>query len=270
MGLEKALIRSLLVEAAAFVNHNEADSIRFSTRPDTIDPERLDLIRGFPVTTVELGVQSMNQGVLKINRRGHTPEDTGNAVSLLQDRQYRVGLQMMIGLPGDDVPTARETARQMISLSPDFVRIYPTVVLAGSPLAGWLQSGAYVPLSLDEAVLLTKQLYLMFKENRIPVIRMGLQASVDLDNGTTVLAGPYHPAFGHMVQSSLFMDRAVLALKKHPKPLTDLVICVHPASISRMQGLHRTNISKLKQAFDIRSIRIVPDETLEKDQLSLC
>ena len=270
LGLDRSIARSMLIETDVFVQRGDVDGIRFSTRPDTIDPARLALLDTFPISTVELGVQSMSNQVLIKNRRGHSAEQTCRAVSLLRQRPYDIGLQMMIGLPGDNEQTALETADRMVSLSPDFVRIYPTVVLAGSPLAGWLRSGAYVPMSLDDAVSLTKKLYLIFRQHRIPVIRMGLQASADLDDGTTVLAGPYHPAFGHLVHAGLFMDKAIRILKQHPKPIADLCLCVHPASISRMQGLHRKNITRLKQEFGIRSIKIVPDESLEKDQLTVC
>ena len=176
LGLESPKILSLLAEADRFARSGAVDSIRFSTRPDTITPERLDLVSGFPVATVEIGAQSMDDGVLAQSRRGHSAEDTRTAVRRLKARGLEVGLQMMVGLPGDTPEKALETAREIAALSPDFVRIYPTLVLKNSRLATWYHQGRYAPLSLDAAVSDVADFYAFFSLRRIPVIRMGLQA----------------------------------------------------------------------------------------------
>jgi histone acetyltransferase (RNA polymerase elongator complex component) len=128
LGLPPEQIQLLLATAAAFVHKGRVNGIRFSTRPDTIDAKRLDLIAPYPVTTIELGVQSMQDDVLERSARGHTADDTRRAVALLAGRPYALGLQMMVGLPGDTTASALATARQLAGLSPDFVRIYPAVV----------------------------------------------------------------------------------------------------------------------------------------------
>ena len=135
LGLDRRETINLLDSAAAFVASGTVDSLRFSTRPDTICPDGLAAIQPYPVRTVELGVQSMNDEVLSASRRGHKAAHTIDAATLLKDAGYQVGLQMMVGLPGDDDKGAMRTARQLAGLGPDFVRIYPTLVLAGSPLA---------------------------------------------------------------------------------------------------------------------------------------
>jgi len=177
LGLRAADIESLLHEAGKFVTAGSVNSLRFSTRPDTINNETLDILNPFPVSTIELGVQSMDDHVLAMSKRGHTSADTKKAVRLLKERNYEIGLQMMVGLPGDDETKAQLTGRQLADMSPDFVRIYPTVVLAGSLLAKWYQNGEYTPIPLEQCIILVKNLYLLFRENNIKVIRMGLQAS---------------------------------------------------------------------------------------------
>ena len=117
----------------------------------------------------------------RLSQRGHTALDTRRAVALLKERGYAIGLQMMMGLPGQDVSSAMTTALDIAGLYPDFVRIYPTLVLKNSRLEKWYQSGVYEPLSLDAAVTQVKKLYGFFREKQIPVIRMGLQASESLD-----------------------------------------------------------------------------------------
>ncbi|MBC8393147.1 MAG: radical SAM protein [Deltaproteobacteria bacterium] len=267
LGLEKNDLKRLLQEAENFVSEGKVDSIRFSTRPDTISDEKLDILRSYTVSTVELGVQSMDEEVLKISKRGHTTLDTDNAAGLLREQNYEIGMQMMIGLPGDDETKALETARLIADLSPGFVRIYPTVVLADSLLARWYEDGKYTPLSLDTAVTLAKKLYLLFTASGIRVVRMGLQASEDFDRGTLILAGPYHPAFGHLVFSEIFLDMAVSRLETERAFRDVALIRVHPRNVSRIRGLKNRNIEILKKKFNLNTVQIIPDGGLEEDQL---
>ena len=269
LGLEKETILSLLGAAMPFVKRTEVDSIRFSTRPDTISRETLDLLDGFPVSTVELGVQSMNDRVLDAAGRGHRAADTVVAVGLLQQRGYQVGLQMMVGLPADDDSVAMDTARRMAALQPDFVRIYPTLVLKGSPLASRFKSGRYHPMGLAACVTLVKRLYLFFNTHHIPVIRMGLQASDGLTRTGDFIAGPYHPAFGHLVHGEIVLDAISSALggmENRPDPLT---ITAHPTMISRVQGLNKKNIRHLKQHFDLKKIALLQNAHIDKTHLTV-
>ncbi len=267
LGLKSEEIKSLLDSAAEFVRDDHVDGIRFSTRPDTINERSLDIIKEYPVSTVELGVQSMDDHVLAMAGRGHSVLDTVRAVEQLKERDFSIGLQMMVGLPGDDETGALTTAQKIADLAPDFVRIYPTVVIADSRLAGWYQSGDYTPLSLEKGISLVKKIYLNFKKAGIVVIRMGLQASEDLEDGTTVLAGPHHPAFGHMVHCEIFWDMAVSAIESANCIKESLTVLVNPRSISKMRGLNNSNIKKLKERFHFQSIEVVPDSSLAAEEL---
>lgn len=273
LGLEKHEITLLLFEACKFVKTGKVDGIRFSTRPDTIDTERLDMLKEFPVSTVELGVQSMDDKVLTMVNRGHTSFDTENAVHLLKKHNFEIGLQMMVGLPGDDEKTSLSTGRRIADLSPDFVRIYPAVVLKNSLLATWYEKGKYTPLSLESAVTIVKKLHLLFREKNIRVIRMGLQTSKDLEKGAAIVAGPYHPAFGHMVFSEIFLDRAVSIIESGLESgnlFSDaILIKVNPRSISKMQGLKNQNIKLMKNKFHIKSITILQDPSIAEDGLTI-
>jgi histone acetyltransferase (RNA polymerase elongator complex component) len=267
LGLEKETLLSLLGAATSFVQTGDVDSIRFSTRPDTVRRETLDLLKGFAVSTVEIGVQSMNDSVLDTAGRGHRAADTANAAGWLKARGYQVGLQMMVGLPEDDEDGAMQTARLIAQLQPDFVRIYPTLVLKGSVLARQFHAGLYDPMPMAACVTLVKRLYLFFKSHHIPVVRMGLQASDGLTRTSDYIAGPHHPAFGHLVHGEIVLDAIAAALermKKLPDPLT---ISVHPRLVSRVQGLNKRNIDCLKRAFDLKKIVLFQDECLGKAHL---
>jgi histone acetyltransferase (RNA polymerase elongator complex component) len=269
LGLDNHEIKLFLELATDFVNRGKVDSIRFSTRPDTIDNGRLDIIKNFPVSTVELGVQSMDDKVLKLTGRSHSAADTIRAVERLKQHRLAVGLQMMVGLPGDHEFRSLTTARKIADLRPDFVRIYPTVVVKNSRLASWYRKGNYSPLSLEEGVTLVKKIYLLFKEEKIAVVRMGLQASEDLEKESTILAGPYHSAFGHLVYSEIFLDMATAAIESTESLSKSIAIYVNPRSISKMRGLKNSNITKLKSQFQLESITVLSEASLGEDELRI-
>jgi histone acetyltransferase (RNA polymerase elongator complex component) len=270
LGLSFDQIANLLSYVSEFVQDGSVNGIRFSTRPDTIDPERLELIASFPITTIELGIQSMNDQVLSLACRGHTNTDIQMAVTLLKQTDYAIGLQMMIGLPGDTFEGLITSTRQVVALKPDFVRIYPTLVIKGSPLSKWYQVGKYRPLSLSAAIIQTKHLFLMCQQKGIAVIRMGLQASDELSKDDTVLAGPYHPAFGHLVLSSIYLD-AIKQMISQIKLKTNkgIQIYVNPKDISRVEGLKKKNLTLLKKEFDLFRIKVMPDASMSIGTLSI-
>ncbi len=269
LGLETVEIKTLLDQATEFVKQGQVDSIRFSTRPDTVTSGRMDILKNYPVESVELGVQSMDDTVLALARRGHCAADTTRAVELLKECEYSIGLQMMVGLPGDTEARSLITAKKIAALEPDFVRIYPTIVITGSQLAKSYQKGTYTPLSLKEAVSQVKNLYLFFKKQHINVIRMGLQASEDLAKGSTVLAGPHHPAFGHLVYSEIFYDEALAAIESAGSITDSLTIRVNPRSISKMRGLNNSNIKKLEKKFKLEAVDVRPDDSLTEEDVRI-
>lgn len=269
LGLERKQVMDLLGIAQSYVTDGPVDSIRFSTRPDTITPRRLAWLQGYTVGTIELGVQSMDNGVLESIQRGHRAADTTTAVGRLRGSRYELGLQLMVGLPGEDSRSSLRTGKALVNLEPDFVRIYPTLVLKYSLLARWYKNGTYRPLTLDQAVQRTKQLYQLFRRHGIRVVRMGLQASSELDAPGDLLAGPYHPAFGHLVHSAVFLDRAITALSDGSGNTSTVTIYTHPSSISRMRGLNNRNIAILKKKFHIKTLVIRPDVSLNRDELKI-
>ncbi len=273
MGLPRDDIIALLTEATDILKTHSESGIRFSTRPDTITRERLALIREFPVQTVEIGVQSMHDRVLARSNRGHTADDAVRAVSLLKQHPYEMGVQMMTGLPGDSPAQTIESARRIAALKPAFARIYPTLVLKNSPLAQQYQKGRYTPPTLDESVDLVKQLWRLFNHHNITVIRMGLQVSQALLRQGEILAGPFHPAFGHLVYESMFYDQAAdkiqSALAGSPDVNTRLVVKVHPGDVSKLRGLNNGNIQRLQKNFNISHLRVKPDAGMKRNRIGV-
>jgi histone acetyltransferase (RNA polymerase elongator complex component) len=267
-GLDKKVQIQLLSAVQPLIRRGLIDAARVSTRPDYIDPQTLHLLREYGVKTVELGVQSMAEEVLRCSKRGHTADDVLKAVKLLHDGGFEVGIQIMVGLPGDDSQGCAYTVDRVIQLTPHFVRIYPTLVLKGTLLEKWYRSGRYTPLSLKEALDLCKMAFLKFQRTRIPVIRLGLQSTPELETKDCIVAGPYHPAFGHLVESSLFYDMASCLMGKCRRSGT-LHAEVSPSDLSNFRGQKNQNLDRLRREFGLRDIRIEVDKGRPRGSLTL-
>jgi histone acetyltransferase (RNA polymerase elongator complex component) len=270
LGLNTSYILELLNIALKLKKNKKIDSVRFSTRPDTISKSSLDLIKDFPVTTIELGVQSMNDKVLALSNRGHTSQCTIDAASLLKEYGYEIGMQMMVGLPNEDEKSTLKSAKAILNLKPDFIRIYPLIILKGSLIANWYESGKYEPLGLDECVTLVKKIYMSFNAQDIPIIRMGLQASEMLQDDESMVAGPWHPAFGHLVLSEIFFDKAKIELENKLTENPDnniITLKVNPSSESRLRGDKNYNMKRLKRIFLKFNVKIDTDISINRESV---
>lgn len=234
---------SLLKPAHEAVKQYGFAGIRCSTRPDAIDEETLDILAKHSVTAIELGAQSMDDGVLEMNRRGHTAAQTEKAARLINLRGFELGLQMMTGLYGDTDEIALQTCDKIISLRPKTARIYPTVVLPHTLLAQLYSNGEYRPQTLDEAVELCAKLLPRFESAGVRVIRMGLHAENDVEQNR--LAGPYHPAFRELVESRMFLNRLLSELQGAEGD--DFIVYVNPKTVSVAVGDKKSNIKKLQE-----------------------
>ncbi len=196
--MKRSLQERCLTPVAPFLGDGRLGGIRVSTRPDCVSPSIVEFLAGHGVDTVELGVQSMNDTVLALSNRGHTVGDTVEAVAVLKRAGLSVGLQFMPGLPGDDVFTIMATTRDIIGLQPDFVRVYPTVVMKNTVLERLYKEGSYRPWAMEEMVRVCRKISLLFRESGIRIVRMGLQHTTGLEEN--LVAGPYHPAFRDLVE----------------------------------------------------------------------
>lgn len=251
--------RELLKVVSPLRREGKVAALRLSTRPDAINEEILRSLEEHLVTTIELGVQSMDDAVLAQAERGHTAKDVIEAVAKIRKYSFRLGLQIMPGLPGEDVHSMIRTAIAIRALKPDFVRIYPTVVISDTPLAESYRKGEYRPLTLVEAVKRTAFLKLFFARAGIPVIRMGLQATEEMDTAGTVLAGPYHAAFGELVEAELFRQMMVAVLEQESVKDRPIVIHHHASDTSKVRGQKKSTIRYLREAYGMQSIDCVAD-----------
>jgi histone acetyltransferase (RNA polymerase elongator complex component) len=260
--------KSYLDACRPFIASGRIKGIRLSTRPDCISREILALLRDRQVETIELGVQSMDDSVLMRSGRGHTAADTIHAVTLLREQGFTIGLQLMPGLPGDAAATFMATVNSVIRMRPAFVRIYPALVLKETPLEALYCSGQYAPLSLDEAIQWCRNAFLQFARSGIAVIRMGLQPTEELQKPGTILAGPYHPAFRQLVDSSILLDRMRAALQQRAPAAGPACFLCHPSDVAAAIGQKRSNISALKKEFDLSELRVFADAAVKKGPIT--
>lgn len=254
-GIEQEKQKELLEAAYEFIKTKQIQSIRISTRPDYIDKEKLQLLKKYGVKTIELGVQSTNDYILKKCRRGHTFEDVKRASKLIRRHGFILGHQMMIGLPESTKIDELNTAKDLAKLKPKIVRLYPVLVIKGTELEKEYQNGEYEPVPLSQAVERCKELYYFFTHKKITVIRMGLQNTdiiSDPKNAKSeVVAGPYHEAFGQLVEDSIWYDAILEKIKKFNVKVKEIEIEINPENINNVVGHKKENIKKLKDLYDV-------------------
>lgn len=256
--------RRFLALAGKLVREYGLKGIRLSTRPDGISPQILERLLDYPVQAVELGAQSMSEGVLLKNRRGHTAAQTAAAAKMVKEAGLELGLQMMVGLLGDTAETVWDTAGKLAALEPDTVRIYPMVILRGTPAFSLWEKGEYPIFSLEEGISLCAGLLAFFEARGIRVIKLGLHASREVEEGFA--AGLYHPAFRELCESRLYRQGMFSQIAQwNSKRGT---VYVHPKGLSACIGQKKENINWLRrQGIEIR---VRAKKTLGRGQLLLC
>ena len=245
---------ALLSVAKEYIDSGELSSVRLSTRPDAIDEEILCRLKFYGVETIELGAQSLCDEVLRLSGRGHSAESVANASRLIKQAGFKLILQMMTGLPGDSLERSIETAERIISLNPDGVRIYPTVIVRDTALYDMWQEEKYKEHSVEDAVKVCAKLLPMFEKANIPVIRLGLNPTEELSGGAAA-GGAYHPALGELVKSRIMFEKAC-ELMRGIEPGSKVVLSVHPSKISQMTGQKRANVDSLCTEFKLSGLKI--------------
>lgn len=266
------LQNTILSLAHPYLKTGMVDGIRISTRPDYIAEPILENLLKKGLTTIELGIQSTNSHVLEASERGYTYEKILPDLLNLRNYPFKVGYQMMTGLPYDTRLISIKTALDFAKIKPDFVRIYPTLVVKGSTLEQQFYQGKYKPLTIEEAVDWVKDIKFIFEYHDIEIIRIGLQAQEGFDKGQDLVAGPYHPAFGELVESAIYrawMKDILQSIMVSKKNISDksIIFQVHPSRLSQAIGQKKSNIKYLSQEFPHYNISIKPNKEADEQEV---
>lgn len=253
--IEKEKQEELLKVAYEYVKSGKVESIRISTRPDCIDKETLKRLKKYKVKTIELGVQSANDYILKRANRGHTFEDVKKASKMIRWNGFKLGHQMMVGLPESTRIDEINTAKALIKLKPKMVRIYPVLVVKNTKLEKEYENGTYQPLSVVQAIEICKEIVRLFADKNIDIIRVGLQNTDEISEPgkkeSEVVAGPYHPAFRQLVESAMWYDAIVGKIKKLNMKVKEVEVTVSPIDANNVIGHKKENVKKLKDTYDV-------------------
>ncbi len=266
-GIDMKVQEELLSAAYEYIQEKKIDSIRISTRPDYINKEILKMLKKYKVETIELGVQSANDYILKRSNRGHKFEDVKKASKLIRWYGFKLGHQMMVGLPESTRIDEINTAKALIKLKPKMVRIYPVLVIKNTKLEEEYKNGEYEPITVTQAVETCKELIAMFIKKKIDVIRIGLQNTDTItdpeEDASEVVAGPYHPAFRQLVESAMWYDAVVSKIKKLNVKVKEVEVTINPIDVNNVIGHKKENVHKLKDIYDVDLI-VKQDEAIKQ------
>lgn len=242
--------KSLLSVAKEYVEKGLVKDIRMSTRPDCIDEDILSMLKEYKTSIIELGVQSLDEKVLLDSIRGHQSEIVYKSSKMIKNSGIKLGLQMMIGLPADTEEKCIFTAKKFVELKPDCVRVYPTLVVKDTGLEKLMEQNKYNPFTLEESVNIVKKVLVLFYVNNINVIRVGLQATDDIQIGKAVLAGPYHPAFRELVEADMIKDYLEFVILQN-KNIKQMLVKSNKKNISKIIGNKKTNVKYMEEKFGV-------------------
>ena len=249
-GIDRNLMISLLEIAYSFIDSGAVKSIRCSTRPDYINEDILDLLKKYGVKTIELGLQSSSDEVLEIAKRGHNFEAERKSCQMIVDHGFDLVGQMMIGLPGADLRSEIDTARFILSSGASGARIYPTVVFRDTELASMLECGVYSALSIDDAIERSAKTLEIFIDGGVEVIRIGLQASDNLTDPESYVAGPNHSALGELVIGEVYYNKISKILSQMTlRGDENITVYVSRGSLSKAVGQNKKNKLRLAERY---------------------
>jgi len=268
-GIDIDYQEQLLSWAQFYVRQGSVHSIRISTRPDYIDQNKTNLLRKYGVKTVEIGAQSFVAEVLKKAQRGHSVSDTEEAVMILKQEGFKIGLHLMIGLPADTEEGFVYSIAKTVQMRPDTVRIHPVLVLRGTNLAELFLQGSYRPLELSTAIALCQTAWIQLAEAGIAVIRMGLHGTSEMAEEGNVLAGPVHPALGSLVMSSVFFDYTSRFLKRISVQAKQLQFILSEQDVSNFSGHHKMNLMAIQRLYPSAKIMIKSSRNQKQGEILL-
>lgn len=266
--------RELLKVAKEYKEVGLIDYIRLSTRPDYIDDFILNHLKEHKVDIIELGVQSLDDEVLRKSGRGHNSAQVEIASRLIKNYGFVLGHQIMIGLPGDTLEKDIFTVKKSLEMRPDLCRIYPALIIKDTPMEDMYLDKSYEPYSLDKAIEVCEVIYRMYREQNVNIIRVGLQPTDNIAEGKDVVAGPFHPAFRELVESKILNNDIYTYLQNYTGKA---IIEIHPNRISKLYAgkkkFFKELISKVKNIhveinmtkdMDIKYVNVITENNTYK------
>ncbi len=264
-GLPEKRQKFLLGLIQPYIDKGLIHSVRLSTHPQMVDPERLSLLKNFGVETIELGVQSTDKRVLELSGRDDSVNNLLEKVNLIKKYGFQLGIQLMAGLPGDTKEKFQTSVNDVINLKPNFVRLYPALVIRKTKLHDLYLSGKYIPWSIEKMIESLKIAVLKFRSNNIRVIRIGLHPEPSLFKD--LVAGPFDPGIRDKIESQICLDQMLEKIKNVSLKYKKIYFKVPSKKISDFVGYRKENINKLRNYFPLSDIKIQADNVCQQLEL---
>ena len=266
-GIDKTLMIELLDLAQKYVDAGKVHGIRMSTRPDYISSEIINILKKYTISVVELGIQSMNDNILRYLKRGHSANDTKKAAELLNKANIPFIGQMMIGLPKASELDELNCAKLICDLGAAGARIYPTLVFKMTELEELTLKNEYTPLSAEEAIERCVRVLKVFQKHNVPCIRIGLCDSENLHSEDTFVAGPNTPPMGEMVKSRLYYD--LICERYEQNRFDNIIIECAKGKTSQVIGHKKENLQKISKKYKINSIKVIENINLSNFEINI-
>lgn len=252
-------------ETVAYLSDEKVQGIRISTRPDAVSGETLEYLRRRGVRTIELGVESLDDDVLRRSGRGHSALEARDACLRVKQYGFLLGIHLMCGLPGQGEASWKHTVLEALKLPLDMVRIAPTLVLKDTPLEKLYRRGVYQPMEVEKAIMQCAFAYQHFYAKGVAIARVGLGISDAEGCGEEkIVAGPWHPALRHEVESRLVRQNVLNMLSRESESRID----IHPKDISIVQGERKKNLEYWQTRLGLQ-VEIRRDEDVPRHRFRL-
>lgn len=266
---------AFLAVAKELKDAGRVDKIHLSTRPDYINEEILDNLKAYGADVIELGVQSFDEKVLLLSGRGHGRKEIFDACELIKSYGcFTLGIQLMIGLPGDSYESCIASAKEAAAIGPEIARLYPTVIISDTELCSMYRSGEFVPFSHEEMLRTTTDMYRILTGAGINVIRVGLKSTALISDaeGSSVV-GEYHPAFRQLVEGRIAREEIEERLREIDKAAgglrTEIVIKAGPDRFSAVIGHKAENKRYFRERFPELMIKYIEDPDIPGQKVSV-
>ncbi len=249
--IERDLMLALLDISDSYVEKGLVGSVRLSTRPDAVGEEILEILLRHHVRDVELGIQSLDDRVLQKNARGHDAETAVKAMKRVVDFGFTLTGQMMTGMYSATSESEILTAHTIVSCGAKSSRIYPTVVFKGTGLERLVESGEFVPLTLEESLERTYEVYKVFKNAGLKILRIGLCSSDGVRGDDAISV--YDEAMGERILSRDrrdTLDKYIDSLDFNKGELIEIPVLKRDISVS--VGFKRENKIYLENKYGIK------------------
>ncbi|HEX2967413.1 MAG TPA: radical SAM protein [Syntrophorhabdaceae bacterium] len=249
---------------------DKIENFRISTKPVVLDAEKMNIIKKNKVTIIELGCPTFNNTILSTLNRMHTADDTIESFEFLRTEGFSVALQFMAGLPDETMSDIRMTVEKMERLNPLYIRIYPLVVLSGTPMGEMHRRGVFVPSEFETVLDRVVYLYLSALKRGIPVVRMGLSDNELIREH--ILGGNYHPAYGYLVKSRAVYKAIIATLESFPKVGEEVTVSLNKVDVPHLIGDKRANLRHfLEKGISVQwQIRDIPKNTFVIETQGRC